>query len=179
MKKLLALIFVVPLALLFVDAPRSQTVGPTVPIAGQIVGTATNDSAAAGNIGEYVVSTVLAGSQVSLTSGAQTNITSISLTPGDWDIWFNGVFSAGGTTNSTLLTFSISSTTGTADLTPPHFGAVPTPTAGLVGGLGLNAVAGPFRVSLSATTTYFAVAQTTFTISTLAGYGSLQARRRR
>jgi len=32
-----------------------------------------------------------------LTTGAAANVTSISLTAGDWDVWINAHFSGGGT----------------------------------------------------------------------------------
>src|SRR5215469_14973398 len=52
---------------------------------GQLPGTATNDNAAAGNVGEFVISTVARGSAVPLSTGTAANMTSVSLTAGDWD----------------------------------------------------------------------------------------------
>ncbi len=46
-------------------------------------GTTTNDNALAGFVGEYVVST---SGTVNITNGQFTNITSINLTAGDWDV---------------------------------------------------------------------------------------------
>src|SRR5690349_16625741 len=64
-----------------------------------LAGTATNDDAAAGKIGEYIESEVLSGSAVSLTTNTAANITSISLTAGDWDVWGAAVYQLGsGTT---------------------------------------------------------------------------------
>ena len=54
--------------------------------AGQIVGTATNDSATAGNVGEYVSSAVTPAYPITLTSTQYADVTSISLTAGDWDV---------------------------------------------------------------------------------------------
>lgn len=51
-----------------------------------VVGTATNDNAPAGRIGEYVESVV---TSMNLTRGSFVNFTSISLTPGDWDVTLN------------------------------------------------------------------------------------------
>jgi hypothetical protein len=50
-------------------------------------GTNTNDSASAGYVGELIESDLTSGSAVSMTSGVDQNITSISLTAGDWDVW--------------------------------------------------------------------------------------------
>lgn len=51
-----------------------------------IIGTTTNNSAAAGSVGEVISSTILIASGVALTSGATSNITSISLTAGHWEV---------------------------------------------------------------------------------------------
>ena len=49
-------------------------------------GTTTNDNAAAGFIGEYISSDIPVASAVSMTNvSAPYDITSVSLTPGDWD----------------------------------------------------------------------------------------------
>lgn len=51
-----------------------------------IKGTVTNDDAAAGYIGEYVYSTIAVGAISPAGSGTWTNITSITLSAGDWDV---------------------------------------------------------------------------------------------
>jgi hypothetical protein len=56
---------------------------------GQLPGTTTNDSAAAGKVGEFVYSEVLAGSPVSISDATPSDLTSISLSAGDWDVWGN------------------------------------------------------------------------------------------
>jgi hypothetical protein len=61
--------------------------GSGVPAVGQIPGTATNDDAAAGKLGEIISSNIVVGSAVSLTTNTPANITSLSLTAGDWDVW--------------------------------------------------------------------------------------------
>ena len=48
-------------------------------------GTTTNDNAAAGFIGEYISSNLIKASGVSLSSTVAHDITSVSLTAGDWD----------------------------------------------------------------------------------------------
>src|SRR5262249_6297435 len=63
-----------------------------------IVGTTTNDDAPEGNIGELLSSFIASGSAVSLTTGVAANITSILITPGDWDVTANAYFSATATT---------------------------------------------------------------------------------
>src|SRR5215472_14162674 len=63
---------------------------------GGIVGVNGASNAAAGNIGEYVTASLAQGSAVNLPGGTATNLTSISLTAGDWDVF--GVVSATFTT---------------------------------------------------------------------------------
>lgn len=164
----------------------AQSLGPASPSAvgvaapGQIPGTATNDAASAGNVGEYVFSNVVLGSAVSLTNATAANITSISLTAGDWDISVVGYYNAAVTTNVTLAEVSISTvsaTRGNGNL--GGFVQLVYGAGGLVlGGTGLITETVPsFRVSIASTTTYFFVAYSTFTVSTNTAYGSIHARR--
>lgn len=64
---------------------------------GQLPATATNDNASAGKVGEYVSSQVVFASGVSCTNNAIGNVTSISLTAGDWDVGANIVINNTGT----------------------------------------------------------------------------------
>ncbi|MDP2325295.1 MAG: hypothetical protein Q8N51_14890, partial [Gammaproteobacteria bacterium] len=73
-----------------------------------IEGTNTNDAAAAGYIGELIGSTIASGSAVSLTTATNANVTSISLTAGDWDVWGAITYNHGGSTNVTTHLSSIS-----------------------------------------------------------------------
>ena len=59
-------------------------------------GVSTNSDAAAGVVGEFISSVIAAGSAVTATSNAASDITSISLTAGDWDVWANGSMVNGG-----------------------------------------------------------------------------------
>jgi hypothetical protein len=147
---------------------------------GQLPGTTTNDNAAAGNVGEYVNSTIGSGSAVSLTNGTGANIASISLSAGDWDVWGQIVNQPGGTTVYTLLIADVSTTSGAIS------GAAGAPGrtdcafgAGLTGGSPNGCVIAPARFSFNGTVTVFLVANDAFTISTMSGYGYISARRRR
>ncbi len=141
-------------------------------------GTNTNDSAAAGYVGEYIESSIAIGSAVSLTSPNASNVTSISLTAGDWDVSADVTYNAAATTNFTLAFHSISNTSGTQDSTTgAAYNAYRFPT-GNVPAAGFNtAGVGPVRKLLSATTTIYLVAQATFTVSTMSAYGIIRARR--
>lgn len=153
----------------------SQTVG--------ITGTTTNNSAQAGSVGEYITATVVAGSAVALTTATGANITSISLTAGDWDVSAVADFTPGATTSITVLSAGLGTTTATL-LGQAGGGGVGTdplvtitqpatvPAAGP-----LHLALPPTRVLIASTTTIFFVANCTFTVSTLSAYGTIRARR--
>lgn len=143
-----------------------------------IPGVTTNSSAPTGYIGEYVESTVAQGAAVSLTTGVVTNITSISLTAGDWDVSGVVIMDSGATTNVTRVMGGINSTSGTVDTSKSyyshgHSGYVPG--GGQFRGMPLNTS----RFSLSATTTIYLLALSNFTVSTCSAYGTISARRAR
>jgi hypothetical protein len=87
----------------------------TATFSGQLIGkgTATNDSAAAGYIGESIRSLVTRASGVSATTTGQWfDITSITLTAGDWLVTGMGLLNANGATitaNSAAIAISINS----------------------------------------------------------------------
>jgi hypothetical protein len=143
----------------------------------QLAGTTTNDSAAAGNVGELISSTVLQGAAVALTTGVAANITSISLTAGDWDVFFNAGFIPAAATTITLLFSSISTTSANLDNTSSDRFFETIYAAFGPGANTMSQTVGPRRMSLGGTTTVFAVAQANFAVSTLGGYGVLRARR--
>lgn len=159
----------------------NQTLAAAFPswTAGQIPGTTTNGDATAGNIGEYISSTILSGAAVSLTSATAKTITSTSLDGGDWDVWGTVGFTANAATTATIFEGGVSAVTDTLP-TPPGSGAYSQ--IGLsVGAAGLMPVLpiGMVRVSLSTTTPIYLVAQSTFAVNTMSAYGFLGARRRR
>lgn len=151
----------------------SQTLG--------IVGTTTNNSVQAGSVGEYVESIVTA-TNTGVTSGAAANITTISLTAGDWDVTGNVRFrNSGPMVTVGYCVGSISTTTnthGTQDTNasyvniPPGIDpdvnpTFPTPTV---------------RISIASTTTIYLVGTISFTpvgANTFGSGGILRARRMR
>lgn len=146
------------------------------------IGTATNDNAAVGVIGEIVTATVASGSAVSLTTATAADITSISLTAGDWDVSGQIVHNAGATTNVTLLNAAISLTSATLPTQAGGSGLGTDPLsifrqAAAVPGGALTTSVGPVRLSIAATTTVYLVVSDTFTVSTMTGYGTIRARR--
>jgi hypothetical protein len=145
--------------------------------AGQIPGTATNDNATAGNVGEIITATKAVGSAVSIpTSGTTVNVTSISLTAGDWEVHGNVCYSNTGTT-PVAAAGGLSTTSATLP-TPGVEGYFQLSVSFLVGGTNCFPT-GNVRVSLSGTTTYFLTALANYTGTAPAAYGTITARRAR
>jgi hypothetical protein len=139
---------------------------------GQIPGTATNDSASAGNVGQVISSNIASGSAITLATGTTSNLTSLSLTAGDWDVWVYAYFVPGGTVS--LLDVGVSQTSATLGFANGDFTQIAYP--GLTLGNTTTVGVGPSRVSLASTTTVFGVVQATFGTSCTA-YGLMRARR--
>lgn len=142
-------------------------------------GTATNDNAAAGYVGEYVSAHLASGSAVALTSAAAANITSISLTAGDWDV--DAYFALGSGTDT--LIFAVTAAANSTSATIPA-----TWRGGGWGGqdgvkIRTAAHGSPFfavptqRFSLSGTTTIYLVGYAAFSVSTLSMFGGIAGRR--
>ena len=142
-----------------------------------IVGTTTNDDAAAGSIGEYKSTIVLVGAKIDLTTATPVNIASVSLTAGDWDVdgqvWF---IEAAGTVG-TEQNAAISTTTGTLPTVPANGTALARQSGSTPAADGSILPTGTARISVAATTIVYLVAQATFTVSTNAAYGIIRARR--
>lgn len=139
-------------------------------------GTNTNDSAAAGDVGEFISSNVAVGSAVSLTTDVAKDITSISLTAGDWDVSGNVGINAGAGTTTTIQGAFIHNVSATLP-TAPNSGAYVVHQC--FGNTGANNTfgTGPIRFSLSGTTTIYLIAYASFAVSTSTGYGFIRARR--
>lgn len=142
----------------------------------QVHGTSTNDSAAAGIVGEIISSTVLVGSAVPISSATPTDITSISLTAGDWDVWGNVSFVPAAGTIPTIFQAWIFTTSATLP-TIPNGGAYTELRATFATAGPATIPAGFTRISIASTTTVYLSCQTTFTVSTMTGYGFIGARR--
>ncbi|WP_157661683.1 hypothetical protein [Burkholderia ubonensis] len=137
---------------------------------GGIVGTTAADNANAGSVGEYQPASTTG---TSLTNNTNANVTSISLTAGDWEVSGVVVFNpAGGTTVNNLVA-GVSTTSAT-------FGA-----AGTFSNLACSFTTGSIqrfmaptvRVNVSTTMTVYLVAQAGFGASTMTADGYLRARR--
>lgn len=150
---------------------------------GQYPGTNTNNSATAGNIGEFMSqSRAIGAAQAFAASNTPVNVTAspLSLTAGDWDVSAVCYFFPANTTNMTVWQTSISQVSATVDANPGAFFSFG------MSGVGGKAYNGntvetlsvpPYRISLNATTNIYLVANSIYTVSTNACYGIITARR--
>jgi len=148
-----------------------QVSGVTVS-AGQYPGEPTTGSATAGNVGEVVTATVLRSANQAITTATQSNVTSISLTAGDWDV--RGVVGFSNGTSATVIAAGISTTTATL----PGFDGPQFNLTGATWTGDFQMGVPVARISISGTTTVFLVARITYTGATTV-YGTLTARRAR
>jgi hypothetical protein len=161
-----------------IDAPItiSRATGAVV-----IKGTSTNDSAASGNVGEYVEATLPWNSSFGLTNQVWINVLSINLSAGDWDVSGGVLLSAAATTKVYQSSVSLSPNSGNPDTSNParyagrSFGA--GVTLGMYGNYDSLTV-GQARFSLAAATTVYLVTYIQFDTSTCSLYAAhLNARR--
>lgn len=136
--------------------------------AGQAPGTATNDNAATGAVGEYVESTNSGAGSWGPASGVTGNITSITLTAGDWDVSF--LFGAGGGTFTGLTAWLSTASASTAGR------ELGSNYAGVVGGTEQKIMLPNYRVKLSSTATYYLNGTVTYSSTPTYSY-RLSARR--
>ena len=147
--------------------------------AGQLKGTSTNNNASAGNVGEYVSSTVT--TPVSATTGTALNITNISLTAGDWDVSGCVLTQPSSSPSTTVIQGWVSLTSATL----PAFG---DPNSGgrayiEFGTANTNPAmqlcTAPFRVSIASTTTVYLGGFAVFSSGSMGFNGFIEARRMR
>jgi hypothetical protein len=139
----------------------SQTAG--------IVGTTTNNSAQIGSVGE---SGIQAGSG-SISTATNTNLTSISLTAGDWDITGYVSYAPAGGASVTNQVVGVSTTSATLP-SVPFFAQLPNAVTSSI-----TVIAPTQRITLTATTTVFLVGQVTFSAGTCTYSAIIKARRPR
>lgn len=146
---------------------------PTIP------GTTTNDNAPALTIGEVISSVVGSGASIALTSatGGGKNVTTISLTAGDWDVH-----------GAVYFAYGVATVTGTgAGISLVSAGYPSPPTVGIFNSVGaspglsgpVGLTTGTVRISIAATTTVYLVASGVYSGGTPSVYGFIEARRAR
>ena len=162
----------------FTTITASSTITPSQ--TSGIVGTTTNNNANAGSVGEYVSSNVLSGSAIAISStGAVVDVTSISLTAGDWDV--AGIVFAPVASGTIVQYFQVSTNTTSATMNSNNF---LTNTVGYpLGGSSIGAYTDtglaliPQRYSLASTTTIYLIGRVGYTGTVPSVYGGIRARR--
>jgi len=142
-----------------------------------IQGTTTNNNADAGVVGQYVSSTVGAGSLVALTSPTATNITTISLTAGDWDV--AGIIGFGGISGTSVVAFVGANASETSAAIGPTIGiqVLMNGSTQISTVADMTAALPVYRYSLASTTTMYLVARASYTTGSIGAYGTISARR--
>ncbi len=155
-------------------AANSFSVSTTA--ANAIAGTSVNTSSAGSGTQTAVANGILA-------STTPINVGVLSLTAGDYDVWFNPVFNGATTTAVTNLQASISTTSATQNTAVGNFSTQAQNGVAIYnlisGSIGVNLPVGPVRISLASTTNVFGVAQSLFGTSTSNVSGIIRARRLR
>lgn len=145
-----------------------------------LIGVTSGATPAAGVVGEFVQGLLTFGTPVSLTTDTPANITTISLTAGEWDVWGTVGFLGGATT---LVQYQFGWTSQTSATAPTRDFLVSNSYAGAGAAVFANANiifnVQTQRVSLSATTTLYLSVQVGFSIDTCSAYGNIRARRRK
>jgi hypothetical protein len=140
----------------------------------QMKGNNTNTAPPAGFIGERISSSVAQGSSVNLPNATTTNITSISLTAGIWNV---DALIGFRTTNAGVgANFTGSIVTTSATLGTLGDSAAATPYGPVNGSDAIIAIPG-YRLTLSSTTTVYLTAVCGITSNSFSGYGRISATR--
>lgn len=140
------------------------------PTTNGIVGTTTNNSAAAGIVGQ-VISNGVNAPGTALTSTMPLDLISLSLTAGDWDVYGNVSFSTSTATQVACWASLTSATLPDLSLYSQLTNTAP------MGNPGMTI---PYlRVLLSGSATLYLSASATFATSTCSVSGNIKARRRR
>lgn len=146
-------------------------------VAINLLGTATNDDAEAGNVGEFKQASLSRASAISLTSGVPANIVSFAPGPGDWDV-------SGLVVHYPDVTTVVTAIAGWGSDVSASFPTPPTPSvfklswpASFVPNDDLIFSLPPRRWALPDTRPIYLSAVGYFTTSTLKAFGIISARR--
>ena len=158
-------------------AGNAVTMPGTLAVTGKLsgAGTATNDDAAAGVIGEVATCSLVSGSATALSTGTTKDICSVSLTAGDWDVTGIAGFTPAATTTVNVMQYGFTTTSATLNVAA-NVGQY-SPNGAVFGGYVHSLTVPTARMSLASTTTVYLAEMSTFGTSTMAGWGYLKARR--
>jgi hypothetical protein len=153
------------------DTSRAPLASPTFSGTVTIPGVVNASNASAGTVGEFVTATQ--STNVAMTTAVAINVTSISLTAGDWDVDGNAFILASAVTTNVVASVGTTSGALAGANSPGRIQLVAT-------GIGQACwPTGRLRVNVSSPTTVYLVAQATFASGTCNAQGTIQARRMR
>ena len=141
------------------------------PTTGGIIGTTAADNVTAGDVGELISSVIASGSAISFSNNTAANITSISLSAGDWDVRGNVSFNTSNGNGSQYAWISLASAT----LPNASLYSGPAATTSILGSGGVTTPT--VRVNVSTTTTVYLSGQCQFGAGTTTCSGGIYARR--
>lgn len=128
-------------------------------------------------LGGFVESEVTVSATTGLTSNVTANVTSISLTAGDWDVWGSVGFNpSSGSAALTVLVGAINTVSAT-EPTNPGKGAMVFNQFPYTLGTTQTSVIGRRRLNLSSTTTVYLVVRAVWTTGTAGTFGYIGARK--
>jgi hypothetical protein len=155
-----------------ISAGGTQVLSATAANGVKLRGTTAADNADTGFVGEYLSSTP--ASTAYGATGVYKDITSLSLTAGDWELTWKSYNQASGAT-ITYYVNAISTTSGnsTSGITNGVNNFLATPLAGY----DTSGVVANYRVSISSTTTYYAKVMAVYSGTAPNSIGHFQARR--
>ena len=138
-----------------------------------IVGTTLADNANAGSVGEVITNT---GTNVSLTTSTPANITSVTLTAGDWDVYGSVAFNGTASTSTSQITGGLNTVSATLPAQPYYY----RHQYGVGGFVSATLPSGSVptqRINVSTSTVVYLVALAVFTASTETATAVIIARR--
>jgi len=153
----------------YITIVDANTYKVSTTVANAIAGTFVNTSSSGSG-------TQTATHKAVLTTGAAKTVVGTQLTAGDWEVVAEIVYTPGTTTTLTACESAVS-TANDVDGTVVGFDISVLPGFGNVPNTTYTLQSPVVRASLSATTTYYAVAYATFGTSTMSAYGTIRARR--
>lgn len=154
-----------------------STTGGILSWTNAIVGTATNDNAAAGNVGEYIESVNGSGTNAT-TSTHWNDVANIALTAGDWNVTMVCLgLSSGATWTSAEAGISTSTGDAFADRAAGSNSNLIQIASSSTAITGFPITVSEYRVSIASSTTYYFKQNWTFSAGTPAMRGRLSARR--
>ena len=141
------------------------------PTTSGIIGVTDASNAGAGFVGQIIQNVVLFASKISLTNTVVANLTSISLTAGDWDVYGNVFFAVSAGADNLDCWISLTSATAPDEALISYLASTNTS----LGDTGINTPY--FRASVSSTTTVYISALADFPSGTVTMCGGVYARR--